>query len=120
MNTPQTVAIYARVSSEQQAQAHTIDSQIVALHERVSNDGLDLAGEMEFIDEGYSGSTLVRPALERLRDMVSGWSDRSTVHSLARSAGPQVRISGAAGRRVSAQRSGSGFSEQRVGPNTRG
>ena len=96
MNTPQSVAIYARVSSEQQAQAHTIDSQIVALHERVSNDGLDLAGEMEFIDEGYSGSTLVRPALERLRDMVAaGVIDRLYIHSpdrLARKYAYQVLL----------------------------
>src|SRR4029077_20346745 len=94
--TPQTVASYARVSSEQQAQAHTIDSQIVALHERVSNDGLDLAGEMEFIDEGYSGSTLVRPALERLRDMVAaGAIDRLYIHSpdrLARKYAYQVLL----------------------------
>lgn len=82
MSTTQAAAIYARVSSEQQAQAHTIDSQIAALRERVSNDGLDLAEEMEFIDEGYSGSTLVRPALERLRDVLAaGALDRLYVHS---------------------------------------
>ena len=82
MSAPQTAAIYARVSSEQQAQAHTIDSQIAALRERVSKDGLDLTEEMAFIDEGYSGSTLVRPALERLRDVVAaGVLDRLYVHS---------------------------------------
>lgn len=82
MSAPQTAAIYARVSSEQQAQAHTIDSQIAALRERVSNDGLNLTDEMAFIDEGYSGSTLVRPALERLRDVVAaGVLDRLYVHS---------------------------------------
>jgi site-specific DNA recombinase len=82
MSTTQAAAIYARVSSEQQAQTHTIDSQIAALREKVSKDGLDLAEEMEFIDEGYSGSTLVRPALERLRDVVAaGALDRLYVHS---------------------------------------
>ena len=89
-------AIYGRVSSEQQAQAHTIDSQIAALRARVSNDGLELAGEMEFIDEGYSGSTLVRPALERLRDVVAaGAIDRLYVHSpdrLARKYAYQVLL----------------------------
>lgn len=33
------VAIYARVSSEQQAEAGTIDSQVSALRERVEQDG---------------------------------------------------------------------------------
>ena len=64
-------AIYARVSSEQQAQAQTIASQIAALKERIENDGLELDQEMCFIDDGYSGASLVRPALERLRDMAA-------------------------------------------------
>ena len=33
------VALYARVSSEQQAVAHTIQSQIFALHDRIKLDG---------------------------------------------------------------------------------
>jgi site-specific DNA recombinase len=32
------VALYARVSSEQQAQAQTIDSQLAALRERITQD----------------------------------------------------------------------------------
>ena len=96
MSTTQVVGIYARVSSEQQAQAHTINSQIAALREKVSIDGSDLAEEMEFIDEGYSGSTLVRPALERMRDVVAaGAIDRLYVHSpdrLARKYAYQVLL----------------------------
>ena len=64
-------AIYARVSSEQQAQAQTIASQIAALEKRVKEDGFALDQELCFIDDGYSGASLVRPALERLRDMAS-------------------------------------------------
>jgi site-specific DNA recombinase len=64
-------AIYARVSSEQQATAHTVESQLAALRERVAGDGLQLPAELQFIDEGYTGATLVRPALERLRDLVA-------------------------------------------------
>ena len=75
------VAIYARVSSEQQAEAGTIASQVEALKQRVGEDGLHLSEELCFIDEGYSGATLVRPALERLRDLVSaGAIDRIYVH----------------------------------------
>jgi site-specific DNA recombinase len=75
-------ALYARVSSEQQADEHTIDSQVAALRTRVTEDGLLLPTEREFLDEGYSGATLVRPALERLRDLIAtGGIDRLYVHS---------------------------------------
>ena len=75
-------ALYARVSSEQQADEHTIDSQVAALRTRVTEDGLLLPAEREFLDESYSGATLVRPALERLRDVVAaGGIDRLYVHS---------------------------------------
>lgn len=65
------VALYARVSSEQQAHAQTIASQVAALKERIAHDGLTLDQELCFIDEGYSGASLIRPALERLRDMAT-------------------------------------------------
>ena len=43
--------------------------------------GFDLKDVMEFVDEEYSGSTLVRPALERLRDVAAtGGMDRLYVH----------------------------------------
>src|SRR4029077_2879079 len=57
-------AIYARVSSEQQTQQGTIESQVAALRQRVQDDGLLLEEELCFVDDGYTGSTLVRPALE--------------------------------------------------------
>ena len=89
-------AIYARVSSEQQAEAHTIASQVAALQERVAADGLVVSAAMQFLDEGYSGATLVRPALERLRDVVAAGSvDRLYVHSpdrLARKYAYQVLL----------------------------
>ena len=40
-------ALSARVSSEQQAEEHTIDSRVVALRTRVTEDGLSLAAEHE-------------------------------------------------------------------------
>jgi len=61
--------LYARVSSDKQAQAGTIDSQIAAIVERARRDGIEIEQEMRFIDDGYIGTTLVRPALERLRDL---------------------------------------------------
>lgn len=65
------VAIYARVSSEQQSEAKTIESQLSELRASVKNQGLSLPREHEFIDDGYSGATLIRPALERLRDVAA-------------------------------------------------
>ena len=75
------VALYARVSSEPQAEANTIQSQLSALRERIAADGFALPTVLEFVDEGYSGATLVRPALERLRDVAAvGGLDRLYVH----------------------------------------
>ena len=65
------VAIYARVSSDQQAEAGTIASQIGALQERLEQDGFVVSEELTFVDEGYSGASLIRPGLERLRDVVA-------------------------------------------------
>ena len=74
-------AIYARVSSEQQATDSTINSQIAALEARLAQDGLSLMPDERFCDEGYSGATLVRPALERLRDAVAAgcWSGATSL-----------------------------------------
>jgi DNA invertase Pin-like site-specific DNA recombinase len=65
------VAIYARVSSDQQAERHTIDSQLSDLKARASGDGHCVRDDMLFVDNGHSGTGLVRSALERLRDMVA-------------------------------------------------
>jgi site-specific DNA recombinase len=90
------VALYARVSSEQQAEAGTIKSQVAALREQIARDGLTLAPELEFIDEGYSGAHLIRPGLERLRDVIAlEGIDRLYVHSpdrLARKYAYQVLL----------------------------
>ena len=65
------VAFYARVSSEAQARDHTVDSQVAALRERIAADGGVIAPDGSYVDEGQSGASLVRPALERLRDAVA-------------------------------------------------
>ena len=79
---PLHVAIYARVSSDQQTTDKTIASQLAALEARLAQEGLRVAPEHRFLDEGYSGATLVRPALERLRDAAAaGALDRVYVHA---------------------------------------
>ncbi|MGD8911049.1 MAG: recombinase family protein, partial [Chromatiales bacterium] len=77
MKTERVVAIYARVSSDQQAKRETVGSQVGALKEKIITDGESFIEEMAFIDEGVSGATLIRPQLERLRDSVAlGLIDR--------------------------------------------
>ena len=64
-------AIYARVSSEQQREAKTIASQTAALIEFAKARSLEVPTEWVFEDEGYSGATLERPGLERVRDLAA-------------------------------------------------
>ena len=66
-----TAAIYARVSSARQKEEQTIGSQTAALTEAAERWGLDVPPEWVFEDEGYSGATLIRPPLERLRDLAA-------------------------------------------------
>ena len=66
-----TAAIYARVSTASQKEEDTIASQTSALKEHARSLGLVVPPDWIFEDEGFSGSTLVRPALERLRDLVA-------------------------------------------------
>lgn len=75
-------ALYARVSSERQASDLTIASQVDELKTRIAADGLSIDDSLCFLDDGYSGETLIRPALERLRDAAwNGSVDRLYVHA---------------------------------------
>ena len=64
-------AIYARVSSARQAKDETIGSQLAALREHAAQSRLEVPEEWVFADEGHSGATLARPALEALRDLAA-------------------------------------------------
>ena len=65
------IALYARVSSDRQKQEKTIASQTAALIERAQQMTYLVPKEWIFEDEGYSGAVLVRPGLERLRDLAA-------------------------------------------------
>ena len=67
----QMAAIYARVSSEQQREAHTIASQTAALIAWATTLDLEVPQPWIFEDAGYSGATLERPGLERVRDLAA-------------------------------------------------
>jgi site-specific DNA recombinase len=64
-------AIYARVSSARQKKDQTIGSQTAALRAHAAQNRLEVPEGWVFEDEGHSGATLVRPALERLRDLAA-------------------------------------------------
>src|SRR6202011_687395 len=64
-------AIYARVSSEQQREEHTIASQTAALIEFAQSHDLEVPKEWVFEDEGFSGAILKRPGLERMRNLAA-------------------------------------------------
>ena len=63
------VALYARVSTDRQQQAQTIEQQVTQLRAYVAaHDGWTVAEEHVFRDDGYSGAKLSRPGLDALRD----------------------------------------------------
>jgi len=59
------VAIYGRVSTSNQENEGTIESQLLAVREFAKRNGYIII--KEYLDEGWSGDTLVRPALDQLR-----------------------------------------------------
>ncbi|MCI0869970.1 MAG: recombinase family protein [Chloroflexi bacterium] len=63
-----TSAMYARVSSDRQEQEDTVQSQLAELRARVKEDSPPQCEE--FIDEAYARDNLMRPGLDRLRDLV--------------------------------------------------
>ena len=64
-------AIYARVSSDKQREDKTIASQTAALIAFAESQGYSVPAELIFEDDGYSGASLVRPGLERVRDLAA-------------------------------------------------
>ena len=61
--------LYARVSSDRQEQEDTVQSQLGELRAALEDAGV--SDWQEFIDEGYARDNLVRPALDRLRDLAA-------------------------------------------------
>src|SRR6266567_3504888 len=65
------IALYARVSSTQQAQSQTIEEPLHRLHTHCQNQHWSEQDLVTFLDNGYSGASLKRPGLDRLRDAVA-------------------------------------------------
>jgi site-specific DNA recombinase len=62
------VAVYARVSTQRQAQAQTIEQQLERLRAHCDAQSWTLRDTYVFRDDGYSGASLHRPGLDRLRE----------------------------------------------------
>jgi site-specific DNA recombinase len=90
------VGLYGRVSSDRQAKEQTIESQLDALKRRIAEDGFECDPELCFVEDGFTGESLIRPALDRLRDQAAaGAIDRLYVlcpDRLARKYAYQVLI----------------------------
>jgi site-specific DNA recombinase len=77
-----TAAIYARVSSDKQKEERTIASQTAGLIAFAQSNGYGVPPAWVFEDEGYSGASLVRPGLEKIRDLAAeGQIEAVLVHS---------------------------------------
>jgi site-specific DNA recombinase len=67
---PKKIAIYARVSSQKQKDEETIESQIDVLKIYAKEKHYNIDEKFIFLDNGVSGSTMQRPALDELRDLI--------------------------------------------------
>ncbi len=67
----QLAALYARVSTLQQEDEATIDSQVAAVEAFARNHDYVLSPDLYFLDRAVSGYRLDRPALDRLRDLAA-------------------------------------------------
>ena len=62
MNQSKSVAIYARVSTDKQK----VEMQLAELREYVRRASWEVY--WEFVDEGYSGKNIIRPAFKQMMD----------------------------------------------------
>lgn len=93
---PDHVAIYIRWSTDDQSDGTTLAVQLEGCRHYVLSQGWTLRDDLIFIDDGWSGGSLDRPALSRLRRLVrEGQVDCVVVlklDRLSRSVGDMVNL----------------------------
>ena len=67
---PDAVAIYIRWSTEEQGEGTTLEVQRERCSLFVRSQGWQVRDDLIFVDDGYSGASLARPAMQRLREAV--------------------------------------------------
>lgn len=65
------VAIYIRWSTDDQGDGTTLEVQLEGCSHYVLSQGWQVSEDLTFVDDGYSGGNLERPALGRLRKLVA-------------------------------------------------
>lgn len=81
------IAVYVRVSGHRQVQTQTIEQQLERIQRRCQEQGWPWRKVQIFRDDGYSGASLKRPGLDRLRDQVARAAfDTASARSIGRAA----------------------------------
>ncbi|HYF96103.1 MAG TPA: recombinase family protein [Symbiobacteriaceae bacterium] len=82
---PDAVAIYIRWSTDEQTEGTTLQTQKERCSLYLRSQGWEVSEDLIFIDDGYSGGSLHRPALTRLRERVrTGRIDCVVTYSMDR------------------------------------
>jgi len=82
---PNKVAIYVRWSTDEQAEGTTLTIQLERSKQFILSQGWTISEDLIYIDEGYSGGTLDRPAIKKLRkDVDNGLIDCVVIFKLDR------------------------------------
>ena len=69
---PDRVAVYVRWSTDEQGEGTTLQEQSERCKSYVQSQGWQVNDSLIFVDDGYSGATLHRPAMQRLRGLIRG------------------------------------------------
>lgn len=82
---PRSVAIYIRWSTDEQTEGTSLETQKERCILYARSQGWDVREDLIFVDDGYSGGSLERPALTRLRGLIQeGRVDCVVIYSLDR------------------------------------
>ncbi|MDZ7608518.1 MAG: recombinase family protein [Cyclobacteriaceae bacterium] len=112
--------LYQSIFRTAKKESKTIESQVGALVNFAKEKGYFLSEEYIFRDEGYSGAVLVRPGLERIRDLSAEGQIQAVLVYSPDSVKPELRLSGSIDGRTAVQRNRSFICQFPKGRNTRG